>query len=532
MLTAQEITYIHPDKERLFENLHLSVQKQDKIALIGDNGTGKSTLLKILAGILQPTFGLVKSESQPYYIPQHFGQFDHATVAEALRIEDKLTALSDILRGKVTERNLVLLNDDWNVEERSREALSHWHLPTLAFDQKMARLSGGEKTKVFLAGILIHKPEMVLLDEPTNHLDTESREMLYQYVTSCTNALLVVSHDRTLLELLPSVYELDKRGITLYGGNYRFYKEQKQIEEKALFQQMEEKEKALHKAKKVERETLERKQRQDARGKKKQEKARVPRIVINTIRNKAEASSAKLRNSHSEKVENLTDALKQVRQKIPDSKKMKLNFEASDLHAGRILVTAENIQFGYGEAPLWLRPLSLQIRSGERIQVKGPNGSGKTSLLKILLGAMQPTEGTLTRADIRSIYIDQDYSLIRNDLTVYEQAQQYNDGALQEHEVNIRLNRYLFTQAFWDKPCSTLSGGEKMRLMLCCLMISNHAPDLFVLDEPTNNLDIQNIEMLTAAINGYAGTLLVVSHDAFFLKEIQAERLIEITPNR
>lgn len=532
MIIAQELTYIHPDKELLFENIHLSVQKQDKIALIGDNGSGKSTLLRILAGMLPPTRGMVKSESKPYYIPQHFGQFDEATVAEALHIEDKLNALSEILRGNVSDHNLTLLNEDWNIEERSREALSYWNLPSVPFEQKMAQLSGGEKTKVFLAGILIHKPKIVLLDEPTNHLDTESRETLYSYVSSCTNTLIVVSHDRALLELLSSVYELDKRGITLYGGNYSFYKAQKNIEEKTLMQQLEEKEKALHKAKKVERESLERKQRQDTRGRKKQEKAGMPRIAINAIRNKAEASSAKLKDIHSEKVEVLSNALKLARQKLPDSKKMKLDFEASDLHSGKILIKAKNIQFGYNGELLWREPLTFQIRSGERIHIKGPNGAGKTSLLKMLSGELQPTYGFLSRSDIQAIYIDQDYSLIRNNLTVYEQAQQYNDDALQEHEVKIRLNRYLFSKTFWEKPCNTLSGGEKMRLMLCCLMISNHTPDLFILDEPTNNLDIQNTEILTAAINNYTGTLLVVSHDVFFLKEIKAERLIEIKRHR
>jgi ATPase subunit of ABC transporter with duplicated ATPase domains len=177
---------------------------------------------------------------------------------------------------------------------------------------------------------------------------------------------------------------------------------------------------------------------------------------------------------------------------------------------------------------LWSYGLSFQIRSGERINITGKNGSGKTTLIRMILGEIQPTCGLLSRSTVQSVYIDQDYSLIRDNLTVYEQAQQYNDGALPEHEVKIRLNRYLFHNGFWDKPCHTLSGGEKMRLMLCCLMISNHAPDLFVLDEPTNNLDIQNIEILTSAVNEYTGTLLVVSHDNYFLDEINVNRVLEV----
>jgi len=146
----------------------------------------------------------------------------------------------------------------------------------------------------------------------------------------------------------------------------------------------------------------------------------------------------------------------------------------------------------------------------------------------MLLGSLKPQSGTIERAAVKAIYIDQDYSLINNKLSVYEQAEEYNSGVLQEHDIKIRLNRFLFTKEYWDKPCSALSGGEKMRLMLCSLTISNQAPDMIILDEPTNNLDIQNIEILTAAINDYQGTLIVVSHDEYFLKEINVEQEILI----
>lgn len=528
MLTAQNITYIHPDKELLFENISFSVPERDKVALIGNNGSGKSTLLKIIAGVLQPAKGSVNSESKPYYVPQHFGQFNGITVAEALQIDGKLNALHAILQGEVTDTNLTILNEDWTIEERSFEALSYWSIQDIPLTQKMEFLSGGEKTKVFLAGLLIHKPGIVLLDEPTNHLDTVGRRVLYNYLTSCQHSLMTVSHDRSLLELLNPIFELNKRGITVYGGNYSFYKEQKEIADNALVQQLEEKEKELQKARKIERESIERKQRQDACGKKKHEKEGVARIFMKTLKNNAESSAAKLKSIHTDKLESISNELKQVQQKLPDSKKIKMNFEGSDLHHGKVLITVQNINFSYNNHLLWDNDLSFQIRSGERINIKGKNGSGKTTLIRVILGELLPSQGSLDRANMKPVYIDQDYSLIINDLTVYEQAQRYNADSLPEHEIKVRLHRYLFNKEYWDKPCSTLSGGEKMRLMLCCLMISNHAPDLFVLDEPTNNLDIQNIEILTSAINEYAGTLLVISHDDFFLNEIQVNRVIEL----
>ncbi|WPP50987.1 ribosomal protection-like ABC-F family protein [Catalinimonas niigatensis] len=528
MLTVQNISFIHPDKELLFENISLSFQKQDKIALIGNNGSGKSTLLKILAGVLQPSHGIVHADSKLYYVPQHFGQFDDYTIARVLQIEDKLGALLEILDGNVTENNLSLLNEDWTIEERSLQALSFWNLQEFPLTQKIGNLSGGEKTKVFLAGILIHQPDIVLLDEPTNHLDTYTRTILYDYVQHCEHTLVIVSHDRSLLHLLQSVYELDKRGITVYGGNYAFYVEQKKLEESTLHQSIKSKEKTLKKALKTERETLERKQKLDARGKRKQEKAGVPRILRKTLKDKAEKSSTRLKDIHSEKIAAISDQVNQARKALPDIHKMKLDFEDSALHSGKILVSAQDINFGYTHHLLWKLPLSFQIRSGERINIKGFNGSGKTTLIKIILGVIQPTSGTIKSADLSSVYIDQDYSLIKNTLTVYQQAQTYNFDSLQEHELKIRLNRFMFDKEFWDKPCHTLSGGEKMRLMLCCLMISNHAPDLFVLDEPTNNLDIQNIEILTSALNEYRGTVIVVSHDSYFLNEIKVDKLIDI----
>jgi ATPase subunit of ABC transporter with duplicated ATPase domains len=207
---------------------------------------------------------------------------------------------------------------------------------------------------------------------------------------------------------------------------------------------------------------------------------------------------------------------------------MKFGFDDSILHRGKILITAKDINFGYGEQLLWREAMNFQITSGERIALKGLNGSGKTTLIKIITGDIEPKVGSIYRADNKVVYIDQDYSLIDNRLNVYEQAARFNHSGLQEHEIKIRLTRFLFTKDDWDQLCIDLSGGEKMRLMLCCLTISNQAPDIIVLDEPTNNLDIKNIEILTAAINEYKGTLIVVSHDAYFLEEIEVGLTINV----
>ncbi len=527
MLTIQHLSYIHPDKEALFSDLNLTVGKHDKIALIGNNGSGKSTFLRILAQELHPSGGQICRAATPYFIPQIFGQFNHLTVAQALRVADKLCALKAILNGETSEANFAALQDDWTIEERCHEALQGWGLAGLDLSQPMETLSGGQKTKVFLAGIAIHQAALVLLDEPSNHLDLAGRQLLYDFVQSTKSALLVVSHDRKLLNLLPMVCELGKDGLQMYGGNYDFYRAQKQIEEQARAEDVQSAEKALKKARQKERETTERQQKLDSRGKGKQEKAGVARIMMNTLRNSAENSTAKLKSVHTEKIGALQQQLQDLRAALPETDQMKFGFDNALLHKGKNLFGAEGINIRLKDGSfLWSQNLSLQIVSGERIALKGANGSGKTTLVKVVLGDLLPQVGKVVRAESRAVYVDQEYSLIRNNLTVYEQAQAFNAAALPEHEVKIRLVRFLFLKEDWDKPCSALSGGERMRLMLCCLGLGGQAPDIIILDEPTNNLDLQNIDILTGAINDYEGTLLVISHDETFLNSIHTERTV------
>lgn len=526
MLTIQNLSYTHPNKDLLFSNINLTVNRQEKVALIGNNGTGKSTLLKIIAKELELSNGQLNIESEPYYIPQIFGQFNHLTISEALKIDKKLNALKEILNGNVSEENYTFLEDDWTIEDRCNTALQHWELTDLDLSQKMETLSGGQKTKVFLAGISIHQPELILLDEPSNHLDISGRELLYNFIQSTKSTVIVVSHDRKLLNFLETICELNQHGIKVYGGNYDFYKEQKQIENNALTEDIQNKEKALRKAKEKERETLGRQQKLDVRAQKGLGKAGLPKIVSNTWKNSAERSNAKIAGVHTEKIGGISRDLQELRSSLPDMDKMKFGFDNSALHKGKVLFTATDINFAYDTHSLWKDSLNFQIISGERIALRGKNGSGKTTLIKLILGDIEQQKGQIHRAESKAIYIDQDYSLIDNKQKVYEQAQVFNTSALLEHEIKIRLNRFLFTKEDWDKPCKALSGGERMRLLLCCLTIDSQAPDIIILDEPTNNLDIQNVEILTTAINEYQGTLIVVSHDETFLEQINIKRTI------
>ena len=539
-ISIQQISYIHPDKEVLFSDLNFAISKGQKLGLVGNNGCGKSTLLQIIAGQLSPSSGVIVRLDDLYYIPQHFGQYDSLTIAQALQIERKQQALHAILAGDVSNENFTILNDDWNIEERSIAALDLWGLGQFTLSYPMNLLSGGEKTRVFLAGMDIHHPSVILMDEPTNHLDSSGRQRLYDWVEKYRSTLLVVSHDRTLLNLLPEICELEKHQINYYGGNYEFYKEQKTLMQEALQQRIEEKEKALGIARKVARETAERRDKQNVRGEKSNIRKGVPRIVLNALQGKSEKSTSKLTGVHQEKAEKLTNERNQLRGSLSPTAALKTDFNSSSLHTGKILVTAKEINFSYhsnsinndiqensiSKQQLWQAPVSFQLKSGDRLRIEGANGSGKTTLLKLITGQLQPQEGTLTRTDFSYVYLNQEYSIIDDRNSILEQAYAFNSRNLPEHEIKIILHRYLFPASEWDKSCRKLSGGEKMRLAFCCLMISNNTPDMFILDEPTNNLDIQSIEIITATIKNYAGTVIAISHDNYFIQEIGVEQCI------
>ena len=297
-IIIRDLSYVHSDKEVLFQHLNLVINPGDKMALTGNNGCGKSTLMRIIAGDLSATTGTVSHPEHLYYVPQHFGQYDDRTIAQALRIDGKLEALHAILNGDVSERHFTTLNDDWNIEECAQAALSAWGMDGIPLSRLMDGLSGGEKTRIFLAGMELHSPVAILLDEPTNHLDATGRQRLYDFVRRTPAIVLVISHDRTLLNRLPAICELSSNGLTFYGGNYDFFKEQKGIQLNALQEQLEEKQKALRLAKKTARELAEQKAKQNVRGEKAAIKKGIPRIMMGAMKNRAEVSTNKLKSVH------------------------------------------------------------------------------------------------------------------------------------------------------------------------------------------------------------------------------------------
>lgn len=519
-IIVSDISYHYFNQHTLFESVSFSVSHGEKISIIGNNGVGKSTLLKLLSGHLKQTTGNIKTSSLPYYIPQQVN-FNNQTIAEAIGVSEKINALNAIYEGTSEQMYYDTLNDDWDIENRSQQALHYWNLDKLSLNSSTSQLSGGEKTRVLLAGLNLHSPSIVLLDEPTNHLDLSARKKLYEYVTNTKATVMVVSHDIRLLNLLNSTFELSSKGIRLYGGNFDFYKEQKEIEDRALEQHIDAEQTTLRIARKKAQEVRERQDRRTAQGKRNSKKGGVPRIILNNRASLAENSSTKLQDKHSSIINDTQQRLSTLRQKQIRNSELKIDFEDAKLHEGKTLITSEGLNFGYtNDNLLWESNFDIDIRSGERIHITGNNGSGKTTLIKLMIGELYPTKGEIKSSDFTYVYLDQEYEQVNKPLTILEQAEQHNLNNLPDHEVKLRLNRFLFPQDTWDKSCQALSGGERMRLYLCCLMISNQFPDIFILDEPTNNLDISSLTILANTIKNYKGTVLIISHDEYFIDEI------------
>ena len=525
IVSVQNFHYQHLNREILFAGIGMQINRGQKIALVGKNGCGKTTLLESIVNSDQHKSISVSVE--PYYLPQHLECYGNYTIAQALAIESKLTALAKIEQGSVDSIYYDTLGDDWDIIEQATKALEYWSLYDLNLNDLLRNLSGGERVKVFLAGIILHKPEFVILDEPTNHLDYEARELLYRWIQETKATLLLVSHDRTLLNLLTDIYDLTKTEVVIFTGTYEEFITYQDEQREALLNQLASQRQELRKAENIQRKVVERRQRQDARGASHTASKSLPRIVANMRKNFAQRTTGNLKTRHDDKIDKINLEINQLETQAKEAEQLKINIDNSDLREGKLLIKAKKVNYAYANEVLWKVPLSFLITSGDRVLIKGLNGCGKTTLIKLITQRLQPVEGELWLADFKYLYLDQNYSLIDDTKTVYEQAQSYNIN-MPEHEVKMHLARSQFESETWGKECNLLSGGEKMKLSLCSLIVSKQLPDVLILDEPTNNLDVESQNILLRTVQNFDGTLLVVSHDNYFINNLGITQEMEL----
>ncbi|MBB1138256.1 ABC-F family ATP-binding cassette domain-containing protein [Myroides sp. WP-1] len=527
-IVIKNLSYEHSDKTPLFHQVNLVLNKGEKANLIGANGTGKSTLLQLIA---TTPLSAIQLDGTAYYLPQiNSNHLSGQTIQQALQTDKKVQALHRILQGSIDEQDYVDLDDDWQIEENIAQALQYWQLAEKDLNLPMEQLSGGQQMRVYFASIHIHQPDILLLDEPTNHIDQATRQLLFNFLDQYKGTVLLVSHDIELLNRQALTFEITSKGIQQYKGNYDFYKAQKQEELDSLQHRIDSLSKDMRQVKTEQQKLVQKQQKAVGQNKRAEQKGGLPKIVVNMLKNAAENSSAKSTEVQAEKQQKLQGELWQLKDQLEQLKPFHLSFNDSDLHANKVLFQLKDVNHQYTSesTEIWSTPVNLEIRSGERLLIEGTNGSGKSTLLHLLVGKIQPTKGTIDRMTNRIAYLDQFYSLLDHSKTLLEQAAHFNHNLLDEASLKNTLFQYGFRPEMWTKPVAQLSGGECLRLTICCLNLSLDTLDVLVLDEPSNNLDIFGLESLYQALKDYKGTIILVSHDVNLREVIQPNRTISM----
>lgn len=497
----------------LFKDINFSLQDKSRMALVGRNGAGKSTLLKIIAGVEEPSAGTISKvrDLSMNYLAQDTGLnsdltiFDEMlTVFEKLRQMEKQLRQMEMQMGELDSNDLAVLmarydhlSEEFRIlngftyEAEIKAVLNGFRFDELMWDRKISSLSGGQKTRLALAKMLLEKPQLLILDEPTNHLDIETLAWLENYLKNYDGSLLIVSHDRYFLDkVVNEVLELSRGELTRFVGNYSKYVELRE-------------EKLLSEIKNFEKQQKE-----------------IAKLEDYVARNLARASTTKMAQSRRKRLE------KMERLDAPsgDEKSAYVTF-IPEKSSGNVVLTVTNATIGYPDKVL-SKSINLDERKGEAIAIVGPNGIGKTTLIKSIIGQIPFISGEAKLgANVLLGYYDQEQGRLTSSNTVLDEL--WNEHRLlNEVEIRNMLGNFLFSGEDVKKTVVMLSGGEKARLLLAKLAM-NH-DNFLILDEPTNHLDIDSREVLENALIDFTGTILFVSHDRYFINRV-ATKVIELS---
>ncbi|MEU8879356.1 MULTISPECIES: ABC-F family ATP-binding cassette domain-containing protein [Streptomyces] len=526
-VVCSDLSFSWPDDTPVFHELSFSLGG-GSTGLVAPNGSGKSTLLKLIAGELRPTAGSVTVGGSLGYLPQSLPLTGDLTVGDVLGVADVIRALDAVESGDVSEEHFTTIGDDWDIEERTRAQLDRLGLGGLALDRTLSTLSGGQVVSLGLAAQLLKRPDVLLLDEPTNNLDQEARHQLYDALSDFDGLLLVVAHDRALLDRMDGIAELGASRLRLYGGNFSAYEEAVRGEQEVAEKNVRNAEQELKREKRELQQARERADRRASNAARNLKSAGLPRIFAGNMKRGAQESAGRAGQTHANRVGEAQARLDEAGRALRDEQRLVLDLPDTQVPAGRNLFLGEGMQVRHDGREVFAEGgVDLSVRGPERIALTGPNGSGKTTLMRLVTGELVPDAGEVKRGDGRVAYLSQRLDLLDLDRTVAENFAAFAPERPEAERMNL-LARFLFRGARAHLPVGVLSGGERLRATLACVLCAEPAPQLLLLDEPTNNLDLVSAGQLESALNSYRGAFVVVSHDERFLAEIGVNRLLRL----
>lgn len=520
-ISGSQITCRFQNGQTLFKNLSFSFRKET-YGLTGPNGAGKTTMLKLFTGEIQPTEGTLSIRGKTGVLPQIL--LSDQTIAEALGVKGILDALFQIEKGNASLELIEQVSDQWDIQDRIQKTLELLGLKSLDLNRPLKSLSGGEAVKIHLAKLYLSAPDILLLDEPTNNLDQTGRQALYELIQNWKNCLIVVSHDRELLAYVRNTVELTQQGLRFYGGNYQFYQEEREKETLALEQKITNSKQNERRQKLDLQASLERQQRRASRGQKKAEAGGIPKIITGGLKRKSQNTLANIKDTQLDRLAQARLETQNLRSQLREKNEIQIDLPETAVHSGKIILKIDRFNFRYEHSPhfLYQKPISFDLVGPKRVGILGPNGAGKSTLLRILLDPLSvqgETLGTVQLVSNRFAYLDQKTEILGSGSQTLLELFSQKTPHLTQAEQRIRLGRFQFHQEAALKKISQLSGGERMRAALACILFSESPPELLILDEPTNNLDIDSIENVESALSQFQGAMLVISHDLQFLEK-------------
>jgi ATPase subunit of ABC transporter with duplicated ATPase domains len=520
-IVCSNLSFSWTDGTPVFTDLAFAVNT-GRTGLVAPNGAGKSTLLRLIAGELTPDSGNVTTEGLLAYLPQTLPLTGEPTVAEILGTAPTIAALRAIENGDASEENFTTVGNDWDIEERANAQLDRLGLKDIALDRTLGTLSGGQVVQLGLAAQLLKQPDVLLLDEPTNNLDRDARHTLYDVLGDWKGCLLLVSHDRALLDRMDRIAELGKDDITYFGGNFTAYETAKQAAREVAEKNYRNAEQDLKREKREQQQARERAQKRASTAARTNDN--IPKILRGGLIRKAQESAARADDTHGKRLDAAKARLAEADDALRDDDTLALSLPDTAVPAGRTVFHGERIRVrdlfaGDG--------VTLAIRGPERIALTGANGAGKSTLLRVVSGDLEPDSGLMNRTVGRVAYLSQRLDLLDPELSTLANLRAFAP-TLSTTETMHLLARFLFREERAELPVRLLSGGERLRATLLCVLRAEPAPQLLLLDEPTNNLDLVSVDQLTSALGAYRGAFVVVSHDDRFLTDIGVERRLRL----